>query len=95
MSDSTPKPTRGKKAVALHYDKDGEGAPKIIATGAGYIAEKILTLAKEHDIHIHEDPDLVNILAVLDLSAEIPEHLFKAVAEILAFVYQLNRELAQ
>lgn len=93
MNDSASDSPRNKKAVALHYDKQSEAAPKIVASGSGLIAEKILALAKEHDIHIHEDPDLVHILAAMDVNAEVPEHLYKAVAEILAFVYQLNRDL--
>lgn len=94
MSDSTPEEVQRKKAVALRYDTDGEGAPKIVAKGSGYLAEQILEIAKEHDIHIHQDPDMLNILAALDIQTEIPENLYKAVAEILAFVYQLNKQVS-
>lgn len=84
-----------KKAVALQYDTESQAAPKVIAKGTGYIAEQILALAKDNDIHIHEDPDLLNVLSVLDLQSEIPEHLYLAVAEILAFVYRLNNTLSE
>jgi flagellar biosynthesis protein len=84
-----------RKAVALQYEDDSNAAPKIIAKGSGYLAEQILALAHENDIYIHEDPDLLNVLSVLDLQAEIPEHLYLAVAEILAFVYQLNNQLSE
>lgn len=84
-----------KKAVALRYDADQDRAPKVVAKGQRLIAEKIIALAKEHDIHIHEDPDLVAVLATLDIHAEIPESLYRAVAEILAFIYRLNRDVAR
>lgn len=81
-----------KKAVALRYDTEQDSAPKVIAKGQRLIAEKIIALAKDHKIHIHEDPDLVAVLARLDVNAEIPENLYRAIAEILAFVYRINRE---
>lgn len=84
-----------KKAVALRYDTESHAAPKMIAKGSGYLAEQILTLAKENDIHIHEDPDLLNVLSALEVQSEIPEHLYVAIAEILAFVYQLNNTLSE
>ena len=87
--------TSRKKAVALRYDDDSIAAPKVIAKGSGHVAEQILLLAKNNDIYVHEDPDLVNVLAVLDLQAEIPEHLYVAIAEILAFVYQLNNTFSR
>ena len=58
------------------------------------LVEQILALAKDNDIHVHEDPDLLNVLSVLDIQSEIPEHLYLAVAEVLAFVYQLNNTLS-
>ncbi|MFP6616365.1 MAG: EscU/YscU/HrcU family type III secretion system export apparatus switch protein [Candidatus Hydrogenedentota bacterium] len=66
----------------------------MIAKGSGYIAEQILVLAKDNDIHVHEDPDLLNVLSVLGIQSEIPEHLYLAAAEVLAFVYQLNNTLS-
>jgi flagellar biosynthesis protein len=86
---------RRKKAVALKYDHDSNAAPRVIVKGAGHIAEQILSLAEENDIHIHEDPDLLNILVALELQSEIPEHLYVAIAEILAFIYQLNNSLPE
>lgn len=83
-----------RKAVALRYDAERDRAPKVVAKGAGYIADQIIALAKEHDIHIHEDPDLVTVLAKLDLDTEIPEELYRAIAEVLAFVYRLNQRMA-
>lgn len=79
-----------KKAVALRYDQEKEGAPRIIGKGAGHLAEKLIELAREHDIPIHEDNDLLEILSRLDLNEEIPPETYVIVAEILAFVYRTN-----
>lgn len=81
-----------KKAVALRYDPEQEPAPRVVAKGRGVIAEKIIELAKEHRIPIHEDSDLVEILAALDLGKLIPEQMYAAVAEILAFLYRVNSD---
>lgn len=84
-----------KRAVALRYSMEQEAAPRIIAKGKGLLAERILELAKEHGLHIHEDPDLVSILSKLDVDMEIPGELYHAVAEILVFVYQLNQKMGK
>lgn len=82
-----------KRAVALRYDEAQEQAPRVVATGGGYLAERIIEIAEENGVHIQEDPDLVALLAKLDLDTEIPGDLFAAVAEVLAFVYRLNRTI--
>ncbi|WP_417223819.1 EscU/YscU/HrcU family type III secretion system export apparatus switch protein [Amphritea sp.] len=79
-----------QKAIALNYDH--QGAPKITAKGQGVIAEQIIRLAKEHDVHIHESPELVEVLLRLELGDEIPEALYRAIAEIIAFTYKLKNE---
>jgi flagellar biosynthesis protein len=79
-----------KRAVALRYQADQDQAPKVTAKGSGYVAEKIIRLAKEHHVPIQEDPDLVQVLSQLDLEQEIPPSVYKVVAEILAFVYSVN-----
>jgi len=81
-----------QKAVALKYNKGIDKAPRITAKGKGYIAQKIIELAKENDIPIKEDPDLVHVLSELDLQEEIPPELYMVVAELLAFVYRMNQE---
>jgi flagellar biosynthesis protein len=83
-----------RKAVALHYQPRKDKAPKIVAKGQGYVAEKILELARQHDIPIREDKNLLQILSRLDLNQEIPLEVYKAVAEILAFVYRLSHQRA-
>jgi len=83
------KPT-GKKAVALLYDPNKAAAPKIVASGANLIAEKIIALASEAGVHIKEDRDLVELLAKVPVGAEIPAELYQTIAEVLAFVYSVN-----
>ena len=79
-----------KAATALHYGAR-EAAPKVVATGKGLIAERILEIAAAAGVPIREDAALVNALQALDLGQEIPEDLFVAVAEALAWAYRLDR----
>jgi len=81
-----------KKAAALRYDKKTDSAPKVVAKGSGMIADRILQLAREHHIPIREDAQLVEVLAKLDLYQEIPPELYRAVAEILSFIYRTARK---
>ena len=73
------------QAVALKYDKS-DGAPKVIAKGNGYLAERILDIAQDEDIPVYEDEQLVTNLAKLDLGESIPPELFEIVAHIYAFL---------
>ena len=82
-----------KKAVALRYEGSKGKAPKVTAKGKGIVAERIIELANESDIPIAQDPDLVGSLIQLDLEEEVPEELYVAVAEILAFAYNMNKKL--
>ena len=77
-------------AVALHYG--GEGAPRVTAKGYGVIGEQILERAREHDVPIRQDSELSGLLARVPLGDEIPENLYLAVAEVLAFAYRLSGE---
>jgi flagellar biosynthesis protein len=77
-------------AAALKYDTRKDAAPKVIAKGQGITAEKIIELAKKNNVPIKSDPGLVQILSKLDIDEQIPGELYKAVAEILAFVYSAN-----
>jgi len=79
-----------KKAVALRYDPLKDPAPRVVGKGQGLVAERILQIARDNNIPIHEDPDLVEVLAALELGRLIPEELYAAMAEILAFLYRLN-----
>ncbi len=82
--------SRQKRAAALKYQPKLDNAPKVIAKGKGKVAEKIIEIAKEHNIYIHDDPDLIEVLYQLDLNEDIPSELYVVVAELLAFVYSLN-----
>jgi flagellar biosynthesis protein len=77
-----------RRAVALHYD--GRGTPRVTASGGGDVAERIVEIAHEHGIPVHDDPLLTLALAQIPLGEEIPEALYVAVAEVLAFVYHLS-----
>jgi flagellar biosynthesis protein len=77
-------------AAAIKYDDRKDAAPTVIAKGRGTIAEKIIALAKKNNVPIKNDPALVQILSKLDIDEQIPVELYKAVAEILAFVYSAN-----
>lgn len=87
--------SRQKRAVALKYQQKLHNAPKVIAKGKGKMAEKIIEIAREHNIYIQNDPDLIEILSQLDLNEEIPPDIYVVVAELLAFVYSLNRKAAE
>jgi flagellar biosynthesis protein len=80
-----------EQAVALTYEH-GEFAPRVLASGKGLVAEQIIAKAKEHDIYIHESKDLVGLLMQVDLDENIPPALYHAVAEILAWLYQLEHQ---
>lgn len=81
------------KAAALSYKQGKDSAPKVVAKGSGAMAEKILEIARKHNIPLKEDPQLVEVLSALDLNQEIPPELYKAVAEILAFVYRMTKKV--
>ncbi|RJQ24037.1 MAG: flagellar biosynthesis protein FlhB [Nitrospiraceae bacterium] len=80
------------KSAALKYTHGKDPAPVLIAKGRGKVAEKIIEAAKAHGIPIHEDGELVEFLSMLDLYREIPPELYRAVAEILAFIYSIKRK---
>lgn len=83
---------KSPKAVALKYDQEKDGAPKVIAKGRGEIAEKIIEIARANNLPLYEDKNLVQILEALELETEIPPDLYRAVAEVLTFIYRLNGE---
>jgi flagellar biosynthesis protein len=85
---------RKNSAVSLKYRPESDNAPRITAKGKGKIAEKIIKIAKEHNIYIHEDPDMIEVLSQFDINDEIPPDLYFVVAELLAFVYSLNKNMA-
>ena len=82
--------TQRTLAVALKY-APGASAPTVVAKGRGLIADAIIARAKEHGIYVHESPALVALLAQVDLDQHIPPQLYIAVAELLAWLYRLER----
>ena len=77
-------------AVAIKY-APGSSAPTVVAKGRGLIAEEIISRAREHGVFVHESPELVALLSQVDLDGQIPPQLYIAVAELLAWIYQVER----
>lgn len=96
MMASDP-PTDDRKdipvAVALKYSGAKDPAPKITAKGRGAVAQRIIEVAQANGVEVHEDADLVQLLATLDLDSFIPVEAFAAVAEILSYVYKKNKAM--
>ena len=80
-----------KKAVALKYDMEKNRAPKLVAKGKGHVAENILEAAKKGQVTDYQNKSLVNMLMALELDKEIPTELYTTVAEILAYVYRIDK----
>lgn len=82
-----------RKAAVLKYKHQIDRAPKLVAKGKGVVADRILELARKHRIPIESDPALVEVLSGLDIDQEIPPELYRAVAQVLAYVYRVTRKL--
>ena len=80
-----------KTAVALGYDPNENGAPVVLASGKGALAEKIIEQAQENKIPVHEDSKLADTLSKLEIGEMIPPELYEVVAEILVFVDAMDR----
>jgi flagellar biosynthesis protein len=80
-----------RTAIALRYNVEKDKAPLILATGRGAIADEILRIADDNRVPLYEDPELAKLLSKLQIDAEIPGELYVLVAEVLFFVYQLDR----
>ncbi|MEA3405968.1 MAG: EscU/YscU/HrcU family type III secretion system export apparatus switch protein [Pseudomonadota bacterium] len=90
MSDDSKPRLSDQIAVSLQYE--GEGAPIVTAKGSGHIAQQIIETAKQYDIPIKQDSELVELLSQVELDQQIPELLYEAVAQVLVFAYQLNNK---
>ena len=84
------KETKPKQAIALEYDPS-EDAPKVVASGRGLLAERIIEKAKEADVPIHQDSKLADTLSRLEIGEMIPPELYEVVAEILVFVDAMDK----
>lgn len=89
--DRNKKELKDKTAIALEYNPNEDDAPKIIATGKGLVAEKIIEKAKEEAIPVHEDGKLAATLSKLEIGDMIPPELYEAVAEVLIFVDAMEK----
>jgi flagellar biosynthetic protein FlhB/flagellar biosynthesis protein len=78
-------------AIALQYDKDKDVAPRVVAKGLRLKAEKIREIARQHNIPLMKNVTLASALYRVDVGQEVPEELYDAVAEILNFIYELQR----
>lgn len=81
-------------AIALRYG-DQDNAPRVVAKGQGILAETIIARAREAGVYVHESPVLLALLSQLELDQEIPPALYRAVAELLAWIYQLEKGLEE
>jgi len=81
-----------KKAAALRYDADKENAPRVIAKGEGEIAKNIIKIAELNNLPIKKDADLVELLSKVEIDKEIPDALYKAVAEVFSFIYTTTKK---
>lgn len=90
MADNSKK-DKVKTAVALGYDPNEDGAPKVIASGRGALADKIIEQAKENKIPVHEDDKLADTLSRLEIGEMIPPELYEVVAEVLVFVDAMDK----
>ena len=81
-----------QKAVALRYDTEKENAPRVLAKGEGKTAENIIKIAELNHLPIKKDEDLIELLSKVEIDKEVPEALYRAVAEVFSFVYKATRK---
>jgi flagellar biosynthesis protein len=81
-----------KKAAALRYDTSKDKAPRVVAKGQGQSAKNIIKIAQLHNLPIKKDEDLIELLSKVELDKEVPEALYKAVAEVFSFIYNVTNK---
>ncbi len=91
MSEDHNEPEAPQEATALSYEP-GQKAPRVVASGRGYVAELIIAAAEEAGVPVKSDPALARALAALDLGDEVPEAMYRAVAETLAWAYRVDAQ---
>lgn len=80
----------GPSAAVLKFNEQEDKAPRVVAQGRGYVAMKIIEMAREHNIHLQEDPSLVENLLDIDLGDSIPPQLYAVIAEILVLIREMD-----
>ncbi|WP_419769636.1 MAG: EscU/YscU/HrcU family type III secretion system export apparatus switch protein [Candidatus Marinarcus sp.] len=81
-----------QKAAALKYNEKSNNAPKVIAKGKGDVAKNIIKIAHDNNLPIKKDEDLIELLSQIEIDKEIPPSMYKAVAEIFSFIYNLTNK---
>lgn len=81
-----------RRAVALRYE-EGDSAPRVVARGYGQVAERIIELARQHDVFVHDSPEMIGLLMQLDLDDCIPPELYRAIAELLVWLRNIDGAL--
>ncbi|MEA3330709.1 MAG: EscU/YscU/HrcU family type III secretion system export apparatus switch protein [Campylobacterota bacterium] len=81
-----------KKAAALRYNTKKENAPRVVAKGEGQTAQNIIKIAQLHNLPIKKDEDLIELLSKVELDKEVPEALYRAVAEVFSFIYKVSNK---
>ena len=85
-------PNKEAQAVALRYDMEQDNAPRVVAKGRGHVAENIMAAAQKNTIPVYKNKTLVNMLMALELDREIPPELYKVIAEVMAYVYRIDKK---
>ncbi|MBO6303758.1 MAG: EscU/YscU/HrcU family type III secretion system export apparatus switch protein [Selenomonadaceae bacterium] len=85
-------PNKNPEAVALRYDMERDNAPRVVAKGRGHVAENIMAVAQKNTIPVYQNKTLVNMLMALELDREIPPELYKVIAEVMAYVYRIDKK---
>ncbi len=83
-----------KLGIALAYSPM-DGAPRVLASARGYLAERLIKMAREHGVEVYSDADLARMLSALDTGSLVPPALYRAVAEVLAYCYRINERLKE
>lgn len=84
-----------EKAIALRYDKEKENAPKVLAKGEGESAKNIIKIAQLHNLPIRKDEDLIELLSKVEIDKEVPQELYKAVAELFSYIYKITNNMEE
>ena len=85
-------PNAPQQAVALKYDMERDSAPRVVAKGRGHVAENIMAAAQKNAVPVYQNKTLVNMLMALEIDREIPPELYRTIAEVMAYVYRIDKK---
>lgn len=86
---------KAQQAIAIQYQEGSDRAPRVVAKGAGYIAEQIIKAANQHGVPLYQNSTLSSMLMAVEVDREIPPELYQAVAEILAYIYRIDQKMGK